>query len=248
VTDTSTHRPRGLSVRIKLALSYAGFVVLAGVALLLVGVFLLRFVPEGAVFASTGGWAPNRSDLLEVLFRYTGWALALLVVFGLVGGWLLAGVMLRPLGRITDAARRVRDGEFSSRVTLPGRRDELTELADAFDAMLERVQHTIDEERRFAANASHELRTPHAVIRTMVEVARADPEGRDVEVLLERVASTNDRAIATTEALLTLARVGRGATLQTETFDLSALLADVIDDLLPEASRRASDSTLRSQP
>ena len=106
------------------------------------------------------------------------------MLFGLVGGWLLAGVVLRPLDRITDAARRARDGDLDHRIALPGLRDELTDLADTFDAMLDRVEHTIDEERRFAANASHELRTPHAIIRTMVEVAQADPDGRDVDILL----------------------------------------------------------------
>ena len=145
--------------------------------------------------------------------RYAWWAMGLLVVFGLVGGWLLAGVVLRPLDRITDAARRARDGDLDHRVALPGRRDELTDLADTLDAMLDRVEHTIDEERRFAANASHELRTPHAIIRTMVEVAQADPAGRDVDAVLERIGATNDRAIASTEALLTLARVGRGVAL-----------------------------------
>ena len=119
--------------------------------------------------------------------RYAWWALALLVVFGLVGGWVLAGVVLRPLDRITDAARRAAAGSLDHRVSLPGPRDELTDLADAFDAMLARVQHTLDEERRFAANASHELRTPHAIIRTMVEVAQADPDGRDVDTCSQRI-------------------------------------------------------------
>ncbi len=203
-------RAAGLSVRVKLTLSYAGFLVIAGIALFAVGFLLLRFVPEGNLQLEGGGWAPNRTNLLEVFVKYSWWALGLLVVFGLAGGWALAGFVLRPLGRITDAARRARDGALDHRIALPGRRDELTELADAFDAMLDRVQLTLEEERRFAANASHELRTPHAIIRTMVEVAQADPDGRDVDTVLARVAATNDRAIATTEALLDLARAGRG--------------------------------------
>ena len=233
-----TERPRGLSVRVKLALSYAGFLIIAGIALFAVGFLLLRFVPEGNVTVVGGPWAPNRSDLLEVFVRYAWWALVLLVVFGLVGGWVLAGIVLRPLDRITDAARRARDGDLDRRVALPGSRDELTDLADTFDALLDRVQHTIDEERRFAANASHELRTPHTIIRTMVEVAQADPDGRDVDVILERIGATNERAIASTESLLALARVGRGGTLETSAVDLAALVAAAVEDERADAAAR----------
>lgn len=238
MTTPGHERQPGLSVRIKLTLSYAGFLVVAGFALFAVGFLLLRFVPEGAVYVVGGGAAPNRTNLLEVFIRYTWWAIGGLLVFGLVGGWLLAGVMLRPLDRITDVARRARDGQLSHRVALPGSRNELTELADALDTMLDRVQHTIDEERRFAANASHELRTPHSIIRTMVEVAQADPEGRDVDVVLQRIGTTNDRAIAMTEALLMLARVGRGSALETDSVDLAAVVAECVDDERADAAAR----------
>lgn len=231
-------RPLGLSVRVKLTLSYAGFLVIAGIALFAVGFLLLRFVPDGDLSLVGGSWAPNRSDLLEVFVRYAWWAMALLVVFGLIGGWLLAGVVLRPLDRITDAARRARDGRLDLRIHLPGPRDELTDLADTFDAMLDRVEQTIDEERRFAANASHELRTPHAIIRTMVEVAQADPAGRDVEMLLQRIGATNERAIAATDALLALARAGRGVALETEAVDLAALTAAAVDQMRGDAAAR----------
>ena len=93
-------------MRVKLALSYAGFLVVAGIALFVVGFLLLRFVPEGNLSVEGGGFAPNRTNLVEVFVRYAWWAMGLLVVFGLVGGWLLAGVVLRPLDRITDAARQ----------------------------------------------------------------------------------------------------------------------------------------------
>lgn len=231
-------RQRGLSVRVTLALSYAAFLVVAGVALFIVGFLLLRFVPDGSLTVDGGGWAPNRTNLLEVFVRYAWWAMGLLVVFGLVGGWLLAGIVLRPLDRISDAARRVRDGQLTHRVNLPGRRDELTDLADTFDAMLDRIERTIDTERRFAANASHELRTPHSIIRTIVEVAEADPAGRDIDRVLQRIGATNERAISTTEALLALARVGRGDALETSEVDLSEIVAAEVEEARADASAR----------
>lgn len=236
MTAPEPARPRGLSVRVKLTLSYAGFLFVAGMALFAVGFFLLRYIPEGNLWLVDGGYVPSRADLLEVFVRYVWWAIAGLVVFGLIGGWLLAGVILRPLDRITETARRARDGSLGSRIHLGGRRDELTDLADTFDAMLDRVQHTIDEERRFAANASHELRTPHTIVRTLVEVAQADPHGRDVDELLRRIGETNDRAIATTEALLALARVGRGGALERSPVDLADLATAAIADVATDAA------------
>ena len=237
VPATEAARPQGLSVRVKLTLSYAGLVLVAGVAMFAVGILLLRFVPDGSLFVDGGGWAPNRSNLLEVFVRYALWATAALGALGLIGGWLLAGFVLRPLDRITDVARRVRDGSLDQRIALPGPRDELTELADTFDAMLARVQHTLDQERRFAANASHELRTPHTIIRTMVEVAQRDPD-RDVDSLLARIAETNDRAIALTASLLVLARVGRGGAIERRAVDLAALVAGVVAEERTDASAR----------
>lgn len=223
-------RPPGLSVRIKLTLSYALFVVIVGIAVFALGFLLLRFVPEGNLFSDTGAVTPRRIDLVEVFVRYAWWTLAGLTVVGLGGGWIVAGVMLRPLRRITDAARAARDGALEHRVDLPGRRDELTELADTYDAMLARVSETVAEQERFAANASHELRTPLATMRTMLEVARADPTGIDAERLLARLDETNERAIHLTEAVLALSRASRGVALSRTRVDIGALVRTVLTD------------------
>ncbi len=198
-------RPPGISLRWQFTLSYAGFLVIVGVVLLSVGLLVLRFVPEGALYTNDGEVLPNRKDLTAVFVEYSAYALGGLAVVGLVGGWLLSGVMLRRLDRLNDAVARMRGGDLTHRVALPGRSDEISRLADTFDDMLVRVQALADQQRRFAANASHELRTPHATIRTMLEVARADPN-RDIEKLLDRVSQMNERSIALTEALLRLAR------------------------------------------
>jgi two-component system, OmpR family, sensor histidine kinase VanS len=241
-------RAPGPSLRLKLTLSYAAFVVIVGIAVFALGVLSLRFLPEGNLWAQSGQFTPSRDDLLEVYVRYAWWTLLGLAGVGLVGGWLLAGIMLRPLTRITAAARRAGDGAFDQRVALPGRRDELTDLADTFDALLARVQHTLDEQRRFAANASHELRTPHAVMRTMIEVARADPRGRDVDVLLARLEETNDRSIALTESLLSLARVAQGGALERGPVALDALVARVVDEHRADAAAAGVDVDAALRP
>ncbi len=184
-------RAPGLSVRLKLTLSYAGFLMLAGVLLLAaVWLYLLRFVPDRALLvnddALTSGVFPVRSNLLHTFAPAAAIVMAVLLAFGLVGGWLLAGRMLAPLSQISEAARLAANGSLSHRIALAGRNDEFRELADTFDDMLARLEAHVAEQRRFAANASHELRTPLAITRALLDVARNDPN-RDRDELVERL-------------------------------------------------------------
>jgi two-component system sensor histidine kinase VanS len=223
-----------LSVRLKLTLSYAGFLMLAGVLLLaVVWVFLLRYVPDREIIAA--GFIPNRSDLLDAFAPRAAAGFAFLLVFGLVGGWLLAGRMLAPLARITDATRMAANGSLAHRIRLPGRRDEFRELADAFDTMLAQLEAHVAEQQRFAANASHELRTPLAITQTLLEVARNDLN-RDTGELVDRLHAVNTRAIDLTEALLLLSRADQRSFTR-EHVDLSLIAEEATETLLPLAEK-----------
>jgi two-component system sensor histidine kinase VanS len=228
-----------MSVRLKLTLSYAGFVILAGALLLgAVWLFLLRYVPRGEtvlvhdthIFVS-----PGRGALLRDFAPAAAILGMSLLVFGLVGGWLLAGRMLAPLGRITDATRVAATGSLSHRIRLSGRRDEFRELADAFDTMLARLEAHVAEQQRFAANASHELRTPLAITHTLLEVARNDPN-RDNGELVDRLHVVNARAIDLTEALLVLTRADQKSFTR-EQVDLSLIAEEATEALLPLAGK-----------
>ena len=168
-----------------------------------------------------GPFSPTRSELLDAFAPRAIQALAVLLAVGLIGGWVLAGRMLAPLTRITEATRVAAAGSLSHRIHLEGRSDEFRELADAFDAMLARLEAHVAEQRRFAANASHELRTPLAITQTLLEVARKDP-GRDYEELVSRLHDVNTRAIGLTEALLLLSRADQRSFTR-ERVDLSLL-------------------------
>jgi two-component system, OmpR family, sensor histidine kinase VanS len=229
-------RAPGLSVRLKLTLSYAGFLMLAGALLLAtVGVFFLRGLPDGAIY-TTGDLLINRSLILRSFAPFLAIVLAFLLVFGLLGGWLLAGRMLTPLTRITDATRMAANGSLSHRIRLQGRRDEFRELADAFDTMLARLEAHIAEQQRFAANASHELRTPLAITQTLLDVARNDLN-RDNGDLVDRLHAVNTRAIGLTEALLLLSRADQRS-FTPEHVDLSLIAEEAAETLLPLAERR----------
>jgi two-component system sensor histidine kinase VanS len=225
-------REPGWSVRLKLTLSYAGFLLLAGTVLLAVGYFSLsRGRHPGVVFL-----VRDHADLLRAFAPTAVVWLSFLLVFGLVGGWVLAGRMLAPLTRITAAARTAGSGSLSHRIRMEGRQDEFRELADAFDGMLERLESHVAEQQRFAANASHELRTPLAISQALLDVARRDPDG-DHDEVFARLQAVNTRAIDLTEALLLLGRSDRG-NFARETVDLSLLAEEAAETLLPRAEER----------
>jgi two-component system sensor histidine kinase VanS len=225
-------RAPGLSVRLKLTLSYAGFLMLAGAILLAAGYFSLsRGVHPGVIFM-----VRSHADLLREFAPTAAIVMAFLLVFGLVGGWLLAGRMLAPLTRITDATRTAASGSLAHRIRLPGRKDEFRELADAFDTMLARLEAHVSEQQRFAANASHELRTPLAITQTLLDVARNDPNGGNGE-LVDRLHAVNTRAIDLTEALLLLSRADQRSFAR-EHVDLSLIAEEAAETLLPLAEKR----------
>jgi two-component system sensor histidine kinase VanS len=229
-----------LSVRLKLTLSYAGFLVLAGALLLVLWAVLQRYFPHAPIVRATrsgigGAFVPGRSPTQQAFGQAGVAVLAFLLVFGLVGGWILAGRMLAPLTRITDATRTAADGSLSHRIRLPGRRDEFRELADAFNTMLAQLEAHVAEQQRFAANASHELRTPLAITQALLDVARSDPD-RDSGALDERLRAVNARAIDLTEALLLLSRADQRSFTR-EHVDLSLAAEEATETLLPLAEK-----------
>ncbi|WP_253876859.1 sensor histidine kinase [Actinomadura rupiterrae] len=230
-------RAPGFSVRLKLTISYAGFLFVAGLFMLaVVWAFLIRYVPVGAITIASCKFAPDRVTLVRGFLPAAGASIVFLLLFGLLGGWFLAGRMLRPLTQITNAARMAAGGSLSHRIRMKGPQDEFRELSDVFDTMLEQLESHVAEQQRFAANASHELRTPLAISRTLLDVARNDPT-RDRAELIERLHNVNTRAIDLTEALLLLSRSDRRSFTR-EPVDLSLIAEEAAETLLPLAEQR----------
>ena len=154
--------------------------------------------------------------------------------------WVITGQVLRPLHDVTATARRLSAESLDERLRLPGPRDEVAELADTFDAMLDRLQAAFQSQRRFVANASHELRTPLAVVRTEVDVTLADPAADTTE--LRRMATVirdaTLRAQQLVDGLLVLARTEGGALRAREPTDLAGLAAAALRIVAPEVRDR----------
>jgi signal transduction histidine kinase len=179
------------------------------------------------------------SRTLTKLRNYSFGALGVLFVASLGVGWVVAGRVLRPIGRITAVARDIQATDLSRRIELPGPDDELKQLGDTFDAMLARLDAAFAAQRQFVADASHELRNPLAIIRTNVDVALADPRAdpEDLRHTIVVVKRASDRMARLVDDLLALAR-RQEPTLEHEPVDLGAAVAEASDDFVVPAAAR----------
>jgi signal transduction histidine kinase len=179
------------------------------------------------------------SRTLTKLRNYSFGALGVLFVASLGVGWVVAGRVLRPIGRITAVARDIQATDLSRRIELPGPDDELKQLGDTFDAMLARLDAAFAAQRQFVADASHELRNPLAIIRTNVDVALADPRAdpEDLRHTIAVVKRASDRMARLVDDLLALAR-RQEPILEHEPVDLGAAVAEASDDFVVPAAAR----------
>jgi signal transduction histidine kinase len=179
------------------------------------------------------------AQTLTKLRNYSFGSLGVLFVASLGVGWVVAGRVLRPIGRITSVARDIQATDLSRRIELPGPDDELKQLADTFDAMLARLDAAFAAQRQFVADASHELRNPLAIIRTNVDVALADPRADpdDLRHTITVVKRASDRMARLVDDLLALAR-RQEPILEHEPVDLGAAVAEASDDFVVPAAAR----------
>jgi signal transduction histidine kinase len=178
----------------------------------------------------------HRSEIISSLLWQSLLALAVVAVAAVGFGWLMAGRALRAVRHITDTARRVAGSNLRERISLVGPRDELKELADTFDAMLERLDASFDGQRHFAANASHELRTPLATNRTLLEVAVAQHRvPLQFRQVIDTVLAASARSELILDGLLTLARCENQA-IERLPVDLSDVAAGAVEETAGEAA------------
>jgi signal transduction histidine kinase len=247
------------SIRFRYTLLYSAVLFgLAAVVLAAIYVVLLMALQATPVSSSRGVWCPRiggpcynlitfreaerlvNSEILGKLRYYSLGALGVLFVASLGVGWVVAGRVLAPIGRITSVARDIQATDLSRRIRLPGtEEDELKQLADTFDAMLARLDAAFAAQRQFVTDASHELRNPLAIIRTNADVALADPDASPDELrqTIATVKRAGDRMSLLVDDLLALAR-RQEPTLEHEPVDLGAAVAEASDDFMVPAETR----------
>jgi signal transduction histidine kinase len=229
------------TVRWRLTLLYSALFVICGAALLAITYYLFQefaFRAPNRIVGADGrpiaqlAKVPSainaaRSIGLHHLQVYSGIALGIMAIVSVVLGWLVAGRVLAPLRTITEAAERISERNLHERLALSGPRDELRLLADTIDRLLERLEAAFEAQRRFVANASHELRSPLAMMRTTLDVAIAKPSGvpaqtRELDAELRIDLDHCDRLL---ESFLALARAQNGRVAAHDQVALEPLIA-----------------------
>ncbi|WP_163510588.1 sensor histidine kinase [Fodinicola acaciae] len=169
-----------------------------------------RFEPAMPARTVPRAAAASGATVLDKLLATSGVSLLLMTILVLLIVWWLSGRMLRPVHEISALARRLSSESLHERIHLNGPKDELSELADTFDDMLERLEKAFESQRRFIANASHELRTPVSIQRTAIQIGLADPTASSLAKTRANLLDANRRIERLLDSLLVLARSDRG--------------------------------------
>ena len=259
MTDTR----RGPGLRARITLLATGLVAVVAALLLWLGWMLAGDsvvnpdLPPGTN-VRVGGVLVKPEDLTEVLrdtarlsvLKAGSVAFVCVVAATALLAWTFTGRVLKPLRDVTGTARRLSAESLGERIALRGPRDEVAELADTFDAMLDRLQATFSSQRQFVANASHELRTPLSVIRTELDVTLADPNADDEELrrMAGVVRTAAMRANQLVDGLLLLARTEGMGIGVVEQVDLATVAGSAWQAVRAEAERRRLRATFTCQP
>jgi signal transduction histidine kinase len=264
VTATSSPQTRrGPGLRARITLLATALVTLVAALLLWLGWMLAGdavvspSLPDGTT-VRVGGTLVKAEQLTEVLrdnARYRvlmagSVAFVCVVAATALLAWTFTGRVVKPLRDVTGTARRLSAESLEERIALRGPRDEVAELADTFDAMLDRLQATFASQRQFVANASHELRTPLSVIRTELDVTLADKDA-DVDELRRMagvVRAATLRAGQLVDALLLLARTDGMGIGVVERVDLAIVVGSAWQAVRVEAERRSLRATFACTP
>ncbi|NGY65207.1 HAMP domain-containing histidine kinase [Lentzea sp. NEAU-D13] len=207
------------------------------------------FTADGTMLTGTDAerWMREQQAILRdaaatSLLAQGGIALGLVACVAAGFGWLVAGRVLVPLHQVTDTARRIATATaaergLQERIALHGTDDEVTDLANAFNTMVERLDRSFDGQRRFVANASHELRTPLTLGRSLVELAmHRKSASADVRNLGEKLLQINTRHEQLISGLLLLAKSEHEITGQLPV-DMADLVTHVVEQTATEAAQ-----------
>ncbi|OLF12703.1 two-component sensor histidine kinase [Actinophytocola xinjiangensis] len=258
-----THPRRGPGLRARITLLATALVALVSVLLLWLawalasGAVTVPSLPAGTTVLVDG--VPVKAEKLAEVLRDQARtrvlvagsiAFVCVLVATALLAWTFTGRMLKPLRDVTGTARRLSAESLGERIALRGPRDEVAELADTFDAMLDRLQATFAAQRQFVANASHELRTPLSVIRTELDVTLADPnaDADELRRMAGVVRAATLRAGQLVEALLLLARTDGMGLAVVEPVDLAAVVGSAWRPLGQDAAGRGLSVTFNDLP
>lgn len=177
--------------------------------------------------------------MLNVLLLVLALSLPIFLLGSAASGYFLAGRLLKPIAIMTNTARRISEEDLSARIGLPHSDDELGRLAATFDEMLERLDSSFSRYRQFTADASHELRTPVAVINAILEVTKRRPRTvEEYQAAMRDLELTTRRLESLVSALMTLSRSDLGASMPLQRVDVGDLVQGSAESLRPLAGEK----------
>ena len=199
---------------------------------------LRKPAPDAIIY----GRPDQTGELKETTLKVLVLAIAGMTPLSFAGGWFFAGRVLRPVRTMTDQLQQITDRNLHERLALPGRRDELTELAATIDGLLGRLESSLEAHRRFVANAAHELRTPLTVEHALLEESLIDrePTVDSYRTNFERLIAVSRQRSQLLESLLTLSSSEHGLD-HREPADLAELTTTVLADLDASGLRVSAD-------
>jgi len=235
------------TIRFRLTLWYSGILVvlmvvlLAGINLAMVG--SRPNVPEPPTGFPGGdpSWretfTQQRDRNLTDLRNYSLVGVGAILIVGAIGGYVISGMMLKPIDRVSSLAARISHTNLKERINHQGPQDEVKRLADTFDDMLQRLDSAFQSQKRFLQDASHELKTPIATAQTNIEVLEMDENAdlSDYRRTTEVVKRSLDRLDSLSQGLLLLSQGSQPQDGLAE-IDLTSLIIEVVTDAQPAAA------------
>ncbi len=206
---------------------------------------LVNFGPDGSCVVVGTSTAAAARELRRLAMKLVVVGLGL-TLFGLAGGWWVAGHALRPIGEISATARQIAGGNRAKRIDIRETESELGQLAEVLNWTFDQQDIALEQQVRFTADASHELRTPVSVILTQVQLALTrERDGQEYRETLKICQRAAERMRALVNSLLELARIDSGEfQLTLEECDLAAVAAESLELMAPLA--REKNAVLRN--
>jgi len=202
------------------------------------GVFFRR-LPSGELVQVGCSVAPELKELHLIALKLAGFG-SIILIFGLAGGWWFVSRAIRPINSISDAAAKISAGDLSQRINVAETESELGKLAAVLNSTFARLESAFAQQKQFASDAAHELRTPVAVILTQTQTAlNRDRDAANYKETVEACQRAAQRMRKLIKSLLELARLDAGQEqMKRLQFDFSKTIADCVELIRPIADER----------
>ncbi len=209
----------------------------------------IEILPSGEMIWVGCSIAPELKELRRAKLSLLGIG-GLILIFGLLGGWWLVSRSLRPISEISSTAVKISAGDLSQRINTVEAESELGQLATVLNSTFARLETAFAQQKQFASDAAHELRTPVSVILTQTQTSLArERDAASYKQTVEACQRAAQRMRKLIESLLALARFDAGQEiLKRSPFDFSRTVSDCAELVQPLADERGVKISIEAKP